>query len=460
MIERNGKVYRNLEEQVLKNKQDIEELAESLGTQVIANPEEEATADLEKIKIANVTYDIPGASGSATWGNIQGDIDDQTDLKNALDAKQNELTAGANITISDGVISATDTTYSSLPAEASGTAVSLVTTGEKAVWNGKQDELVAGANITISGNVISASGQLSSAAWGQITGTLADQTDLKNALDAKQDLIDSSHKLPASNVSGLATVATSGDYDDLTNKPTIPAAQIQSDWTQSDNTKLDYIKNKPSLATVATSGDYNDLSNKPVIPVDTNTWRAIKVNGVQKLDNQITGNALDLVAGSNITLTESNGAVTIASSGTSYNTATSNTAGIVKLGSDTVQSEAPQTASSTQNRTYPVQLNLGEQMVVNVPWVNTTYSSLPAASGGTDVSLVTTGEKYTWGEKQDALVSGINIKTINNQSLLGSGNIDIQGGGGGSYTAGDGIDITNDVISMAYPSIIILGAND
>lgn len=32
--------------------------------------------------------------------------------------------------------------------------------------------------------------------------------------------------------------------------------------------------------------------------------------------------------------------------------------------------------------------------------------------------------------KQDALQSGVNIKTINNTSLLGSGNIDIQGGGG------------------------------
>lgn len=45
----------------------------------------------------------------------------------------------------------------------------------------------------------------------------------------------------------FATVATSGDYDDLTNKPTIPAAQIQSDWNQTDSTKLDYIKNKPSI---------------------------------------------------------------------------------------------------------------------------------------------------------------------------------------------------------------------
>ena len=31
--------------------------------------------------------------------------------------------------------------------------------------------------------------------------------------------------------------------------------------------------------------------------------------------------------------------------------------------------------------------------------------------------------------KQDTLVSGTNIKTINNESILGSGNIDIQGGG-------------------------------
>ena len=50
-------------------------------------------------------------------------------------------------------------------------------------------------------------------------------------------------------------------------------------------------------------------------------------------------------------------------------------------------------------------------------------------------------------EKQETLVSGTNIKTINNTSILGSGNINIQGGGS-SYTAGDGIDITNDVISV------------
>jgi len=40
--------------------------------------------------------------------------------------------------------------------------------------------------------------------------------------------------------------ASSGDYQIL-NKPTIPAAQIQSDWNQSDNTALDFIKNKPTI---------------------------------------------------------------------------------------------------------------------------------------------------------------------------------------------------------------------
>lgn len=39
----------------------------------------------------------------------------------------------------------------------------------------------------------------------------------------------------------------------------------------------------------------------------------------------------------------------------------------------------------------------------NAVFTDTTYESKSAASGGTDVSLVTTGEKYTWNNKQDAL---------------------------------------------------------
>lgn len=41
------------------------------------------------------------------------------------------------------------------------------------------------------------------------------------------------------------------------------------------------------------------------------------------------------------------------------------------------------------------------------------------------------GKESGWDAKQDALVSGTNIKTVNGESLLGGGNIEIQGGGGG-----------------------------
>ena len=41
----------------------------------------------------------------------------------------------------------------------------------------------------------------------------------------------------------------------------VPAAQVNSDWNASSG--VAQILNKPSLATVATSGSYNDLSNKP-----------------------------------------------------------------------------------------------------------------------------------------------------------------------------------------------------
>lgn len=48
-----------------------------------------------------------------------------------------------------------------------------------------------------------------------------------------------------------ATTAKAGNYvpswSDITSKPTIPAAQIQSDWAQTDNTKVDFIKNKPTI---------------------------------------------------------------------------------------------------------------------------------------------------------------------------------------------------------------------
>ena len=48
---------------------------------------------------------------------------------------------------------------------------------------------------------------------------------------------------------------------------------------------------------------------------------------------------------------------------------------------------------------------------------NTTYSSKTAASGGTEVSLVTTGEKYTWNGKQDSISD---LETIRSNASTGA----------------------------------------
>ena len=45
---------------------------------------------------------------------------------------------------------------------------------------------------------------------------------------SKQDVIDAAHKLLANYISGLAEVATSGDFDDLTNKPNVDVAMSDS----------------------------------------------------------------------------------------------------------------------------------------------------------------------------------------------------------------------------------------
>jgi len=82
--------------------------------------------------------------------------------------------------------------------------------------------------------------------------------------------------LDAENVGALPddTPLFSGDYNDLTNKPTIPDAQIQSDWNQSDNTKVDFIKNKPTIPSAQIQSDWSQsdnskvdyIKNKPSIP--------------------------------------------------------------------------------------------------------------------------------------------------------------------------------------------------
>lgn len=72
-------------------------------------------------------------------------------------------------------------------------------------------------------------------------------------------------------------VGGTSDYDDLTDKPSINSVILSGNKTSSDlslasathsHTKSE-ITDFPSLATVATTGDYDDLSDKPSIPTKT-----------------------------------------------------------------------------------------------------------------------------------------------------------------------------------------------
>jgi hypothetical protein len=78
----------------------------------------------------------------------------------------------------------------------------------------------------------------------------------------------------------------SGNYNDLTNKPTIPAPQIQSDWNQSNNLSLDFIKNKPTL----TNGTVTSVSG-------TGTVSGLTLTGtVTSTGNLTLGGTLDKIS--------------------------------------------------------------------------------------------------------------------------------------------------------------------
>ena len=78
------------------------------------------------------------------------------------------------------------------------------------------------------------------------------------------------------------------------------------------------------------------------------------------------------------------------------------------LKSETASALTAASKGSTADREYAVGVDANGNLSVNIPWVaGSTYANLPAASGGTSVSLVTTGDKYTWDNKGDGTVTSV-----------------------------------------------------
>lgn len=87
----------------------------------------------------------------------------------------------------------------------------------------------------------------------------------------------------------LKTVAFTGSYNDLSNKPTIPAAQVQSNWTQTTTTAVDYIKNKPTIpAAVAVKGNAESSYRTGNVNLTAANIGAIALSGTTALAGEIT----------------------------------------------------------------------------------------------------------------------------------------------------------------------------
>ena len=217
-----------------------------------------------------------------------------------------QITAGSNVQV-DGnasaktiTISATDTTYTSKAASQGGTDVSLVTTGEKYIWDNKQDALSSQTAYTSKGTSTKVP-TISTNNLGQVTGITETDISFPDVkIDGVSIISNNSANIMTEGGSynastnkiltkgDVSSVAISGSYSDLTDTPSIPAAQIQSDWNQSNSAAVDYIKNKPDIPaaqiqsnwTQSNSSAVDYIQNKPTIPTVNDGVLTIQRNGV------------------------------------------------------------------------------------------------------------------------------------------------------------------------------------
>ena len=150
---------------------------------------------------------------------------------------------------------------------------------------------------------------------------------------------------------------------------------------QGGTSNWDDITGKPEFATVATTGSYNDLSDKPEIPSDY----------IENITDSDTEFSIDTAFNYK--------------SGKKYSLSFSKTGGFgVVIGG----------VGDTQRK---INLSIDTDIIATKEDL---ADYQPVGDYATKTELAS---------KQDTLVSGTNIKTINGQTLLGEGNIEIQGGG-------------------------------
>lgn len=132
------------------------------------------------------------------------------------------------------------------------------------------------------------------AQWGQITGTISNQTDLTAALNTKQDK-EEGKGLSQENF-------TSAEKSKLANIQAHAEVNVQSDWTETNPASDAYIMHKPSIPSKT-----SDLTNDSGYLSELN-WGQIggTLSNQQDLQNALNAKQGTLTAGPNITIDENN----------------------------------------------------------------------------------------------------------------------------------------------------------
>ena len=145
-------------------------------------------------------------------------------------------------------------------------------------------------------------------------------------------------------------------------------------------------------------------------------------------------------------------------SGQSYNVKDSSAATVVEL----TQQEYDNLPSSAKTGNTLFVITDAQAGDLTNYYTKSETNTLLGGKANTATTYTKTEVDTALGGKQATLVSGTNIKSINNESLLGSGNINIQGGGK-AIEAGRGIAITTgetaDTVSFNLPISAGTGTN-
>lgn len=117
-------------------------------------------------------------------------------------------------------------------------------------------------------------------------------------------------------INSLPAVARSGSYNDLLNKPTIPAAQVNSDWNATSGKAQ--ILNKPTLGAMAAKNNVTNADISGTINQDKITGLTTALNGKQP--TLTTGDTGNIKGTGSVTVTKdaTTGVITVNGTDTKY----------------------------------------------------------------------------------------------------------------------------------------------